>query len=303
MVAAYIEKVRHNMLCVTLVCLKDTINTFSSGFELECESSERLLSLLDINVSLPPPPHRSSLSICFHHFLSRLWSTYLDKFFLPDFWTLFGGKILNQSQPRPNKEELMCGSNVTFTQFVDYTFKVNEPHWNPVSSSCDPCQFKPQVIGKMETYSRDARALLDRAGAGWIVDDVDHDTHVRHELETLIQYNFMVIHNKSPQLSRNKCISDEGLGARLWKTFQYNGYISDKVVYQAPSPFTQESFKQSVFKGLEESARYGKQELREQKGRALRSAFKQLAETTMQRIASKYDMDFRMFGYSVQTFQ
>ena len=215
---------------------------------------------------------------------------------------MLGGKIL-ASQRQLSSKERACSSNITFPQFIQYTLREGEPHWNPVAHTCDPCQFKPKVIGKLETYSRDARFILDHAGLGWIMDDMDRDKQVRSELEMLVEYNFDVIHKKSPQLFLNKCIDDESLGLRLWKTFQFNGYISDKVVYRPPSPFTRESFKQLVLKAVEESAQYGKSALKEQKERALETAFKQLSQDTLRRIASKYDTDFKMFGYSVRTFR
>ena len=58
-----------------------------------------------------------------------------------------------------------------------------------------------------------------------------------------------------------------------------------------------------MLKAVEESAQYGKSALKEQKERALETAFKQLSQDTLRRIASKYDTDFKMFGYSVRTFR
>nr|KAG5712984.1 hypothetical protein BaRGS_021778 [Batillaria attramentaria] len=152
---------------------------------------------------------------------TRLWSAYIDKFLLPDFWKLFGTTILAQRRPLPSKKEIACGMGVNFTEFVKFSLKTWEPHWVPVSSFCDPCQFRPQIVGKMETYTRDARAALGQVDLDWILEGVDHHKHVRNELEMLVEYNFQVIHKKSPMLAR-ECITEEQLGARLWTAFQYN---------------------------------------------------------------------------------
>ena len=46
MTLTYIKKIRHSMLCVTGVYLKDIANMILfSNFTLECKSSERLLFL------------------------------------------------------------------------------------------------------------------------------------------------------------------------------------------------------------------------------------------------------------------
>ncbi|KAK7114633.1 hypothetical protein V1264_000662 [Littorina saxatilis] len=232
---------------------------------------------------------------------SRLWSAYLDKFYLPDFWTLFSGRILSRRSPKPGKDVLTCGMNVSFAEFVDFALDFNEPHWTPVASSCDPCKFLPEVIGKMETYTRDAKVVLGRAGLGWILEGVDHHKHVQNELEMLIQYNFEVIHTKSPVLA-DKCISDEALGARLWTTFQDNGYIPGDLAYSPSSPFTQGAFKDRVLEAFNKSEAYGKGRLKDQKRTAMENAFKQLPRETLQRIAERYVVDFKMFDYKPRYF-
>ncbi|XP_076470160.1 carbohydrate sulfotransferase 9-like [Babylonia areolata] len=227
---------------------------------------------------------------------SRLWSSYLDKYYLPDFWLRFPVHAHSRNKSRASGTAVSCGNNVTFPEFIEYSLRVQEPHWNAISSLCDPCVFRPNLLGSMETFARDARVVLDKAGLGWILDD---SMHAQNEIKTLIDYNFSILKSyKKLQM----CITEERLGFRLWKTFQYNGYISDTISYQPPSPFTLESFLSLVLEACARSVKMGAELLKEQKRKALDNAFKQLSLHTLQRIAAKYDLDFKIFGYKPRYF-
>nr|KAG5699947.1 hypothetical protein BaRGS_018246 [Batillaria attramentaria] len=186
-------------------------------------------------------------------------------------------------------------------EFVEFALHFDEPHWTPVSSTCDPCKFRPHVIGKMETYSRDARAVLDQTGLGWILDGVGHPEHVKNEVETLVEYNFQKIHKKSPELGRD-CITDQELGWKLWTVFQYNGYISGDMPFVAASPFSKSAFIQQVMQAIEDSSRNGTKLLKLQKARVLDNAFRQLPKDLLKKIEQRYALDFEMFEYSPRSF-
>ena len=50
-----------------------------------------------------------------------------------------------------------------------------EPHWDPIHQMCDPCQFQPTHIVKIERFTPDAQAVLHDMGVGVKVND--HHTH------------------------------------------------------------------------------------------------------------------------------
>ena len=56
MVVRYIKKIRHSLLCVTGVYLRDLTDTLFEKFALECELSEHLLFLFDPVCCPPSPP-------------------------------------------------------------------------------------------------------------------------------------------------------------------------------------------------------------------------------------------------------
>nr|KAG5696702.1 hypothetical protein BaRGS_012071 [Batillaria attramentaria] len=61
---------------------------------------------------------------------ARLWSVYVDKFLLPDFWLEHGLTIVNQRRDKPRKD---CADDITFQEFLTYALTFNfDPHWMPV---------------------------------------------------------------------------------------------------------------------------------------------------------------------------
>ena len=100
---------------------------------------------------------------------SRLWSAYVDKFLLPDYWNVDGVRITRR-RPGVSREAAKCGHDVTFAEFVDYVTsvpasKLND-HYGPYHLLCSPCLFLPHVIGKMETFDQDAKYVDFGVGRG-----------------------------------------------------------------------------------------------------------------------------------------
>jgi hypothetical protein len=50
------------------------------------------------------------------------------------------------------------------------------------------------------------------------------------------------LHDKSPKLLKDKCVTEAELAERLWTTFQYNGYIAEAIPYTPPVNFTKQAF-------------------------------------------------------------
>nr|KAG5695906.1 hypothetical protein BaRGS_017344 [Batillaria attramentaria] len=154
---------------------------------------------------------------------SRLWSAYLDKFLLIDFWRTDGQQIVRRRKVKDASTR--CARDVSFKEFVDFVVTSNpanlNPHWKPVQLQCSPCLYRPHVIGKMETFSQDVRFVLDKLDMTWMMDNYTHDAHVHGEMDMLIDYNF---HMLGADFFK-ACTNATDLARRLWKTFQYNGYL------------------------------------------------------------------------------
>lgn len=233
------------------------------------------------------------------HPFSRLWSAYLDKLYLPDFWLEMGVpavKILRGGNASILAQR--CGHDVSFREFVEFSLTVREPHWEPIYLRCDPCQFQPSVVGKMETFARDSMFVLRRMGLEWVLEGVDKRKQEEKELTTLIDYNFEIIHSRA---FFQGCVDDIKLSVLLWKTFQMNGYIHRNVQIgsrlSSPGSFTVENFKNHVIDVFRASARM-QGELKKQKHDFLQEAFQTLPGELLQKVKLKYKPDMLYFGFT-----
>ena len=67
-----------------------------------------------------------------------------------------------------NLTSLLLWWNMTLTKHTqrDIFCDRTEPHWDPIHQLCDPCQFQPTHIVKMESFTPDAQAVLHDMGVG-----------------------------------------------------------------------------------------------------------------------------------------
>ena len=112
--------------------------------------------------------------------LERLLSAFMNKFVLTKsdyFRKRFGKKIIKNFRKDPSTESLRTGSNVTFTEFVQYLLDIEESeenvklnnHWDFFYKLCHPCLVNYDVIGKYETMDDDVDYVLKRAKVDHIV--------------------------------------------------------------------------------------------------------------------------------------
>ena len=89
---------------------------------------------------------------------SRLWSAYLDKIFLPDFWNV-GQYVVLAERREPKTLSLKCGYDVTFPEFIRFSVRRHsvDSHFAPINTICNPCRTKFKFIGKQETFVSDAK--------------------------------------------------------------------------------------------------------------------------------------------------
>ncbi len=98
-----------------------------------------------------------SLRVLFvQHPLERLWNSFMDKFFLLEFWSTLA------LQMETSGVEEKCPKSVTFLEFIEFTLPLYEENWAPVTELCNPCDFRPHIIGHVETMREDAFFTLHK---------------------------------------------------------------------------------------------------------------------------------------------
>ncbi|XP_052788582.1 carbohydrate sulfotransferase 11-like [Mya arenaria] len=243
----------------------------------------------------------------------RIWSAYLDKYFLPDFWHRAKG-VAKALRPNVTSTSLKCGNDVTFAELLEYIVnnrhftdserRVNE-HFQPTVFSCNPCKYPFDIIGKAETFAKDEGLILASAWLLGKVSERKHSDRVLTEVNSLVDYNLDIkdklnVYNNMA----DECFSFIDVSRRLWKVFQFNGYIGDEV-----------HFPDKKFDGLQDKDAYKKKlkeiifELRKkaetdtlnkwklQRKNSVQEAFRTLPATLIANFTTMFSYDFELYQY------
>ncbi|KAL8574879.1 hypothetical protein ACOMHN_003439 [Nucella lapillus] len=164
---------------------------------------------------------------------SRLWSSYVDKFLLPDFWHL-DGRAISRRRPNATQRARTCGHDVTFSEFLAYVTSRDvrnlNPHYRPYHHVCSACLFRPHFVGKMETFANDSHYLLQRMNLTGLEAALrTPDQRALHEMTLLIQDAFHELDRYPAFFTR--CTNSTDLARRLWRAFQINGYLPDDLSF------------------------------------------------------------------------
>ena len=95
---------------------------------------------------------------------SRIFSAYIDKIYLP---IMFSVNFRIRGLPY-NKKWLTdnCPIDVSFQEFLENIVmparghRISDQHWNPISATCHPCEVKPFLLVKQESFAKDVELVL-----------------------------------------------------------------------------------------------------------------------------------------------
>ena len=167
---------------------------------------------------------------------SRIWSAYLDKIVLPDFWFQIGVPAVKTQRQNASTHSLQCGDDATFEEVLRYVLpraKVfqSDRHFAPIHSVCNPCLINFTYFGKLETFKDDVKHILEDNGLTSLLDTnlLNETNTVEKEIESLTK-DYLEIRklDKKPQCKNFTLICE-----RLWKVFQMNGYIGFEISFPA----------------------------------------------------------------------
>ncbi|KAL3875989.1 hypothetical protein ACJMK2_033881 [Sinanodonta woodiana] len=232
---------------------------------------------------------------------TRLWSAYIDKFILPDFWSTKGKEIIRRIRHNATTEALRCGKDVTFSEFVQYIILTNgslvswnqDKHWLPASDLCDPCRFKPHLIGKQETFLPDLIITLQHLKLESMLTFINSVNPTEFEIKDEIDYNFRIFPLHA------KCTNKLELAKRIWTAFQFNGYLPLKAKF--PDNVESQRLSASSFYRLildeRKKINTTKEDIKRQRIGSLKNAYLNLSKDQIWSLKHLYHKDFEAFGY------
>ncbi|XP_052791910.1 carbohydrate sulfotransferase 11-like [Mya arenaria] len=235
---------------------------------------------------------------------SRLWSAYIDKFFLPDFWEKEAPAVVSRVRSNVTSQQITCTIDVTFVEFLLYIVQSNtgtlNPHWRPVSKLCNPCHVEYDVIGKQETFANDSNLIINKFGLRKKIpkSTSTKSSRANEEITMLVKFNFDLEHSLP-----EGCFDAEDVAKRLWKAFQYNGYIHRSIEMPLSSMLSHNFIEHPTAVFLKHAyiaLQYqsdNKLVLKDQKLEMMLEAYAGVSRNLVDKIKEVYSNDFEMFGY------
>ena len=202
----------------------------------------------------------------------------------------------------------ICANHATFEDFLRFIIseakgrKALEPHWSPITNLCRPCRFNTYRIVKQESFAADVEHSLKSFGIE-LSDYTDLKASLtERRAELSIPGIIGVIMDRAASPEIQKCITPKEIAERIWKSFQIQGFISDKIAI--PTSELPEDIKQLKFKltslALDAVKRSGftREQQKAQRRKHLLEAYIKVSADVIRDVQSIYQLDFSLFNYS-----
>lgn len=238
---------------------------------------------------------------------SRLFSAWVDKLFLPDFWRYIGIPIVKNYRSGAGATALQCGHDVSFHEYLRYVVDIGrattftaeqfDDHWLPISRVCQTCHVTYDLVGRMEDFSKSRDTILTSTGMDkYIATNISSmETNIDN-----IKLNIEAYWLTSQQ--NPNCISQDDLLTRLWASFQFQGFLPSDLplpldVVKADGQPTMGGFLKLVsdshVRFLKESPRRAKAQRKE----AMLRAYRAVPKNLLYKIKDLFHLDFNLYGY------
>ncbi|GFO35947.1 carbohydrate sulfotransferase [Plakobranchus ocellatus] len=176
-----------------------------------------------------------------------------------------------------------------------------DPHFAPINQHCNPCRVQYGLVGKMETFVDDTRAILNAVNV-----DLNHITGatIDFDHENDISIISDVIKRTSRYLRRSNpsCLSQNDVLKTIWLTFQTRGFISTAYPFPSELLVKDSNSTLEIFEALAKSASRSSftsnDQRRRQREEAMLLAFGSVPASVLEQLASAFNKDCELFDYS-----
>ena len=233
----------------------------------------------------------------------RLLSTYIDKFVSPNKYYYLGGMyFVERYRANASTESKTCGHDVSFPEFIEGILSDCFPdgHWCPIYKLCRLQNIKYSFIGKMETFSQDAKLLLNQIDTMSVIKQFgSHDT-IDDVLSINIHRAFEIASNGTYKDANCSFIDIKYALKRVWTVLKLKALID----YRLPCPFvniSKDKITPRLVRHYVKQAMNGsftKESRQDIQTHVLLKAFESLSSDLRRRLREKFKPDFILFGYN-----
>ncbi|XP_069141895.1 carbohydrate sulfotransferase 10-like [Argopecten irradians] len=231
---------------------------------------------------------------------TRLLSGYTDKLFMPNsHWQSVAPSIARVARRRHQT----CVPDIEFKEFIKYIIHSEEhgegrdAHYHFAFNFCDPCQYKYDFIGQMETIKQDTMYLLDKMNQSKVIQSLEKDLRRQYANFTITERVDMLFRSKGSSYSCKENFFK--IQQKIWKGFQMNGIISTKSRYpiseEDSNRITPKEFRDAVIKAIGDAA--DGDVSRRNKEEAMLEAYSTVDTADMEKLSKLLQPDCEVFGY------
>jgi hypothetical protein len=246
----------------------------------------------------------------------RMFSAYVDKAFAPNptFWRQWGkgGRTRVKRRGRVGMPgggrhryagagwTKKCVKDVSFTDVLELaakSLKHTDLHFMTVSKLCQPCHFRYDLVGKMETFPHDLHALaaaLHLPATRYLASDAFWHDYARDAIEDSVH---------SPWRWKRDIAScgmnSTELALRVWRKLQIRGLIDRRL----PLPLKESALQATTAEDMVRAALEAhhrstdRAALKEQKVAAFREAYRTVNLGVLNNLQQHFAPDFELFAY------
>ena len=177
----------------------------------------------------------------------------------------------------------------------------------PFYSLCKPCDVKPRMLVKLESFSKDVEYVLREVGVETDIYSTITDALHAHRVESTVPGIISTVENHSRKKYMRACYSSLEIAKRLWRSFQIQGFLSENVTFPSDTLRNRTSvggilnydvLNDVILRTIRQHSLTSDESKRQRK-RAIVEAYSTFSPDTIQGIKDVYYVDFVLYNYSM----
>ncbi|KAL4220107.1 hypothetical protein ACF0H5_020518 [Mactra antiquata] len=250
------------------------------------------------------------------HPYSRLYSAYIDKFYIPVYQSLIRNdvhKIRQNKNPekyRWNNITPCDTSNISFEEFLEAILLQAQRgegdfHWLPITLLCEPCLANPDFIIKQESYHDDIQFVLEHMYIEPYQRQTIQSVLGKNGIQSNeILYGLIITMIQRGLQFKGDCFTTYEIAKRVWSALKVQGQVYKYLPFPSKKLSGMKNMTISaiatVFMMEMNKFQITAEESHRQRQRALVQVYKNIRPDILIKIQAMYYYDFMLFDYDLK---